>query len=72
MNLLFDTNILIYLARDYTLKLLQTVNPNNDKVFISVVTVGELKSLALQNNWGPRKLAILDILLEEILVVEVN
>lgn len=37
MNLLFDTNILIYL--DYSLKLLQKVNPCNDKVFISVVTV---------------------------------
>ena len=72
MNLLFDTNILIHLAKDYSLKLLQQVNTNSDKVFISVVTVGELKSIALQNNWGPRKLNLVDVLLEEILIVEIS
>jgi predicted nucleic acid-binding protein len=55
MNLLFDTNILIYLAWYYSLKLLQRVNPNNDKIFISVATVAELKSIALQNGWGAKK-----------------
>jgi len=72
MNLLFDTNILIHLARDYSLKLLQQINPDSDKVFISVATVSELKSLALQNNWGLRKLGLVDAVLEEMLVVEIN
>src|SRR5476651_1958556 len=72
MNLLFDTNILIHVARDRSLKLLQQINPNNDKIFISVATVGELKSIALQNNWGSRKLRLVDVLLDEMLVVEVN
>ncbi len=72
MNLLFDTNILVYLARDYSLKLLQQINSDGDKVFISVSTVGELKSLALQNNWGLKKRSLVDVLLEEMLVVEIN
>lgn len=72
MNLLFDTNVLIHLAKDHSLKFLQLINPDNHKIFISVVTVGELKSIALQNNWGPRKLAVIEILLEEMLIVEIN
>ena len=72
MNLLFDTNIVVHLAKDYSLKLLQQINPDADKVFISVATVGELKSLAFQNNWGPRKLGLVDVLLDEMLVVEIN
>lgn len=72
MNLLFDINILVYLARDYSLKLLQQINSDGDKVFMSVATVGELKSLALQNNWGLKKLSLVDVLLEEILIVEIN
>jgi len=72
MNLLFDTNILIYLAKDHSLQLFQQINPDNNKVFISVVTVGELRSIALQNNWGPKKLYLLEVLLQEMLVVEIN
>lgn len=72
MNLLFDTNILIHLAKDYSLKLLRRVNPDNDKVFISVVTVAELKSIALQNSWGAKKMGLVDVLLDEMLVVEIN
>ena len=72
MNLLFDTNILIHLAKDYSLKLLQRVNPNNDKVLISVATVAELKSIALQNGWGAKKLGLVDVLLDEMLVIEIN
>lgn len=72
MNLLFDTNILIHLAKDYSLKLLPLITKDNSKVFISVTTVGELKSIAIQNNWGNKKLTLLEILLDEMLVVEIN
>jgi tRNA(fMet)-specific endonuclease VapC len=41
-------------------------------VFISVVTVGKSRSIALQNNWGQKKLELLEVLLEEMLVVEIN
>lgn len=69
---MFDTNILINLAKDYSLKLLQTVNPDNDKIFISVATVAELRSIALQNSWGTKKLGLVDVLLDEMLIVEIN
>ncbi len=52
--------------------LLQKVNPNNDKIFVSVATVAELKSIALQNNWGAKKLGLVDVLFDEMLVVEIN
>lgn len=72
MNLLFDTNIIIYLAKDQSLSLLKQINPDNQKIFVSVASIGELKSIALQNKWGQRKLSLLEILLEEMLVVEIN
>jgi tRNA(fMet)-specific endonuclease VapC len=72
MNLLLDTNVLIYLAKDRTLTLLHRVNPDNQKVYVSVVTIAELKSFALQNGWGARKLGLLESLLEDISVIEVG
>lgn len=72
MNLLFDTNILVHLAKDYSSELVPKINPENNKVFISIVTVGELKSLAVQNNWGKPKLGLLEILFDEMLIVEIN
>lgn len=56
MNLLFDTNIFIFISRYPKLKLLSTViNPNNRKLYVSVVTIAELRSIALQNNWAKEK-----------------
>lgn len=72
MNLLFDTNILIHLAKDDSLNLFQRINPDNQKVYVSVVTIAELKSFALQNNWGPRKLALLELLLEDMSAVTIS
>ena len=72
MNLLFDTNILIHLAKDNSLNLFQQINPDNQKVYVSVVTIAELKSFALQNNWGPRKLGLLVLLLEDISAVTIS
>lgn len=72
MNLLFDTNILVHLAKDTSLNLFQQINPGNQKVYVSVVTIAELKSFALQNNWGPRKLGLLGLLLEDISAVTIS
>ncbi len=50
MNLLLDTNILIHLAKDPSLKLLtHTINPDNQKIFISIVAIAELKSIAIHS-----------------------
>jgi tRNA(fMet)-specific endonuclease VapC len=73
MNLLFDTNILIFLTKNLrSQQLNKAINPNNQQVYASVVTVAELKSIALQNNWGPIKSQIMYEVLDEITVIEVN
>ncbi|QKJ33028.1 type II toxin-antitoxin system VapC family toxin [Mucilaginibacter mali] len=69
---MFDTNILIHLAKDNSLRLLQRINPDNQKVYISVVALAELKSFALQNNWGPRRLNLIGLLLEDISAVTIS
>ncbi|MFI5139123.1 MAG: PIN domain-containing protein [Sphingobacteriales bacterium] len=73
MNLLFDTNILLNLGKGARAKqILKIINPDNKKIFASVTTIGELKSLVLQNNWGASRLQSLDELLEDIVVVDIN
>jgi len=73
MNLLLDTNILIYFAKHRAPQLLmQRINPNGQKVFVSIVSIAELKSIALKNNWGLRKWQTIISLLDEIIVVEIN
>ena len=73
MNLLFDTNILLYLAKHRTPRLLmQKINPNELKVFVSIVSIAELESIALKNNWGFRKKQTTISLLDELVVIDVN
>ena len=73
MNLLFDTNILLSLAKDTRAKqTLKIINPGDEKIFASVATIGELKSIVLQNNWGANKLQSLNEILAEIIITEIN
>ena len=53
MNLLFDTNIILTIIRasDYA-GLIHFLNPENAPVYISVASEAEIKSIAIQNNWG--------------------
>ncbi|AYL98607.1 hypothetical protein HYN43_026505 [Mucilaginibacter celer] len=56
MNLLLDTNIFVFISRNPKLKLLSTIiNPDNRQLYVSVVTLAELRSIALQNNWTKEK-----------------
>jgi len=73
MSLLYDTNILVYLVKDLDHRqIAKTINPDNQKVFISVVTVGEIKSIALQNNWGSKRLQSLAEILDKLFTIEIN
>jgi len=73
MNLLFDTNILLGLGKSERAKqILKLINPDDNKIFASIATMGELKSLLLQNNWGASRLQSLDHLLEDVVVVDIN
>ena len=74
MNYLLDTNILVYSLSKPEFE--QHFNQNYPsalhRLFISVVTEGELNSIALQRNWGTRKQHQMQQLLEGLLVVPIK
>ncbi len=73
---LIDTNILVYYIRndsrikfiDENFNLLSAM----DTSIISVVTEAEIKSIALQLNWGQPKQRILTMLLQKFLIADIN
>ena len=76
MNYLLDTNILLIYARDteFTRKLeeeLRLFEPNNNLV-LSVVSLGEIKSIGKQNNWGDKKIKRLFEILNLFLIADIN
>ena len=74
MLYLLDTNIVIYLTRGkrtYFEKTYDLFNPSN-KLFISAVTIGEIRSFAYQRNWGQTKLNDMEMLLNDFFVIDVN
>jgi predicted nucleic acid-binding protein len=44
----------------------------NNQLIISVVSVGEIKSLAIKNNWGARKIDKLQKLLGKFVIADIN
>lgn len=76
MDYLLDTNILLIYARgnnltekiEEDLKLLT----GDNQLVISVVSVGEIKSLAIKNNWGSKKIQKLARLLSKFIVADIN
>jgi tRNA(fMet)-specific endonuclease VapC len=73
MNLIFDTNILVYIVRAIDIDaILQFLNPRNNSIFISVVSEAEVKSLALQNRWGINRQDVLNHFLNQVAILDVN
>jgi tRNA(fMet)-specific endonuclease VapC len=75
MIFVFDTNILVhYIRQSDVFQQIQTrfspFAPDNQPV-ISVVTLGEIRSFAGQNDWGEKRLVKLEALLREFYVVDV-
>ncbi len=76
MIYLLDTNILLVYLRQN--KLAESIDkqfqplvfPNTP--IISVVSLGELKSIALKNNWGKRRLDLLDKFVKKFLFADIN
>lgn len=64
MAVLADTNILIHYAR------LGQHLPVD--IFISIITVGEIKAFALRNNWGYRKMTVLNSLLQATPILDID
>ena len=76
MYFLFDTNILLYYIRENATSSIidSTYNPfgNGNTPVLSVVSVGEIKSIALRNNWGKAKLTKLRELMSLFVIKDIN
>lgn len=76
MNYLLDTNILLIYTRENSLKDIIEENYNpfgvSNNTLISVVTVGEIKAIALKNNWGNRRINLLESILNRLIIVDIN
>ena len=76
MNYLLDTNIVLTYIRDTEVsrKIEKRLNLLNGKhnILLSVVSIGELKSIALQNKWGKRKIATLLSFLKKFIIIDIN
>jgi predicted nucleic acid-binding protein len=76
MNYVLDTNILLIFLREKQLAN-YIENKYNPLTFpnipiISVVTVGELKSIAIQNNWSEQRIKRLDEFVSQFLIADIN
>ena len=71
---LFDTNMLLLLLRqDPRWDKLQSDHAFDQSFnFISVVSLGELYSIGLQNNWGIKRLVQISQLQEEFVVADIH
>jgi tRNA(fMet)-specific endonuclease VapC len=73
VNLLFDTNIILTLIRSNNYdNIIGSINPDNVPVYISVVSEAEIKSIAIQNNWGINRRNKLNLFLDNVNIVEIS
>ena len=76
MNYLYDTNILIYIIKEHpaaaTLENELNANSPTNLRIISIVSKAEMESIALQRNWGAKKIEILQSLLNQFLIVPID
>ena len=76
MDYVLDTNILLIYLRDKKLsdhiniKYAPLTHPNNP--IISVVTLGELKSIALRNGWSKKRQSKLMEFAKQFLIADIN
>jgi len=75
MRYLLDTNIVLIYLRDSagSTKIDQMFDPLgvNNTPIISVVTLGEIRSLAIRNRWGQKRMQQLDQLLNMLVVADI-
>jgi tRNA(fMet)-specific endonuclease VapC len=56
VNLLIDTNIILYITRNPKgIDFLKKLNPDEKLVYVSFVSIAEAHSIAYQNRWGSNK-----------------
>jgi tRNA(fMet)-specific endonuclease VapC len=76
MNYLLDTNILlIYIrSRNAASKIDKTYHPLDlpNRSAISVVNLGEIHSISLQNQWGQSKIKTMETFLQKFPIADIN
>lgn len=76
MRYILDTNIVVLYLREGVLAdfIDDTFNPLDEanEAILSVVSKGELKSLAKKNDWGNKRLGKLEAICEELLIADIN
>ncbi len=76
MNYVIDTNILlIYLREEKTKSLIEDeYDPmgRDNNPMISVVTVGEIRSIAKRNYWGNKKLRAVENLMDKLIITDIK
>ncbi|HTG36292.1 MAG TPA: type II toxin-antitoxin system VapC family toxin [Thermoanaerobaculia bacterium] len=74
--LLLDTNILIHLVRDNrTGRFIDSrflLRKRAERPLVSIVTVGEALAMSRRFSWGPSKIAALEGLLQDLVVVDIS
>jgi len=76
-SFVLDTNILVaYFKADRTIlkKISEENRLDEDDAFIMISSIskGEILSIALQNNWGERKVETLNSLLTQFIIIDVT
>ncbi|MFN0200234.1 MAG: type II toxin-antitoxin system VapC family toxin [Bacteroidia bacterium] len=76
MLYLLDTNIIIAYLRKHDIanKVNLLYNPldNKNTAAISVITVGELMALSKINHWGNAKVAQIELIINELLILDIH
>jgi len=76
MNFVLDTNILLIYLRNHKTRVFldKTFAPLDlpNIPIISVVSIGELRSLAFQNNWGEKRLHSLNQFVQQFVIADIN
>jgi len=78
MRYVLDTNILLMYLRNVESPALQELNVKYNPLgagnspIICIVSVGELKALALKNNWGEKRILEMEAFLELFIIADIN
>lgn len=70
MAILIDTNIVLAFIRSKAARAI--VNPSSADEYISIVTVGEIRSIAYRNGWGNHKNEQLEQLISQLIILDIN
>ncbi len=76
MRFLFDTNAIIIYFKNREIKsnLDESYNPlgSENTAIISIVTLGEIESLALRNKWSEKRIKLMEDFLNKFVIADIN